>query len=608
MVSILCQSIIDPNSYGTSLTVTGAGGFGKTSIVTALSHHPVIREQFKDGVVFIELGPQATDPSMKLSQLYHLLTGQYLKQGDVNHAEQEISQLTSLCCHNLLVIIDDVWHVEDAEPIVKAFRNCKIVLTTRMNDIEECVPTKQVVSVGPMEQSEAISLLTIGVIDISQLSQEDVSLLDELAEDVHLWPLLLSLIRGQLSHNLKRYHSSYHDAIQNVQAKLRDNGLTTFDKNNLERSRKYAVKVCIEVSLNLLTKELSDNVKSLILWTGIGTSLQTAVLHNLWDISKREAKNNIDVLWQYGLVQFSYLKIPPHNNTQSCIEVHAVISQFLIESMNTIEVMTLSPVGQLGTSEAIKDGLIRSLDDSYGLQDELLLPIVELLEYKKVVKEFCIIPTFIKIINMKTVIEPHQLMLTLKPMQKIASKMPEIVMFLPLIGKQISSLVDECNNILKDAHKMSRRLNKDVQKYLTQKSYLDLIKTIEDYINNYPILEVAKKAVAILQTILPYCEGDLLHLVTTAYDNMQMKTIDYHQFTLVTLPGIKSQAKSLMQIDSSLLTGSPDIELTYHSLSSRNPENAVWKSTQEIAPSYASGKVTIPRMSQTFLDSIFPPT
>jgi len=103
----------------------------------------VIKEQFKDGVVFIELGPQATDPSMKLSQLYHLLAGEYLKQGDINQAEHEIKQLSNLC-HNLLVIIDDVWHVEDAEPIVKAFSHCKIVLTTRMNDIEQYIPTKQV--------------------------------------------------------------------------------------------------------------------------------------------------------------------------------------------------------------------------------------------------------------------------------------------------------------------------------------------------------------------------------------------------------------------------------------------------------------------------------
>ena len=145
-----------------------------------------------------------------------MLTGHNIKQGDVNYAEQEIRQFTSLYCRNLLVVIDDVWHVEDAEPIVKAFSNCKIVLTIRMNDIEQYISTKHAVSVSPMEQSEAISLLTSGMIDISQLSQEDVthvSLLDELTQDVHLWSQLLSLIRGQMSHNLKQYKLSYTKTI-----------------------------------------------------------------------------------------------------------------------------------------------------------------------------------------------------------------------------------------------------------------------------------------------------------------------------------------------------------------------------------------------------------
>ena len=92
-----------------------------------------------------------------------------------------------------------------------------------------------------MEQNEAFLLLTSEVIDTSQLSQEDVSLLDELAQDVHLWPLLLSLVRGQMCHNLRHHKSCYHEAIKIVQACLHDKGLTAFDKNNIERSRKYAV-------------------------------------------------------------------------------------------------------------------------------------------------------------------------------------------------------------------------------------------------------------------------------------------------------------------------------------------------------------------------------
>ena len=207
----LLQATTDRNKYEITLTITGAGGFGKTTIVTSLCYHTIVKEYFTDGFVFIELGPQATDPSIKLRDIYDLLTGE---QCGINVVEQKINQLTSNYFHNLLVIIDDVWHVEDAEPLVKAFSNCKIILTTRMNDNERYIPTKQTIAIGPMTINEAITLLTSGVIDSSQLSQEDVSLLDELAQDVHLWPLLLSLVRGQLSHNLKQFHLSNHEAIK----------------------------------------------------------------------------------------------------------------------------------------------------------------------------------------------------------------------------------------------------------------------------------------------------------------------------------------------------------------------------------------------------------
>ena len=170
----LLQATNDPNKYETTLTITGAGGFGKTTTVISLCYHDVIKKQFTDGFVFIELGPQAIDPSIKLRAIYNLLTDE---QCDINVVEKKIYQLTSDYYRNLLVIIDDVWHVEDAEPLVKAFSNCKTILTTRMNDIEQYIPSKQSIIIGPMMEDEAISLLTSGVIDSSQLSQEDVSLL-----------------------------------------------------------------------------------------------------------------------------------------------------------------------------------------------------------------------------------------------------------------------------------------------------------------------------------------------------------------------------------------------------------------------------------------------
>ena len=589
----LLKATNDPNKYETTLTITGAGGFGKTTTIISLCHCHVVQQQFSDGFVFIELGPQATDPSVKLSQLYHLLTGEYLKQCDINHAEQEINQLTSDFYRNLLVIIDDVWHFEDAEPLVKAFSNCKTILTTSMSDIERYIPSKQSVTIGPMMEDEAISLLTSGVIDSSQLSQEDVSLLNEISQDVHLWPLLLSLIRGQLSHNLKLYRFSCHKAIQNVQAKLHHKGLTAFDKNSIEivkKGRKLAVKACIEITLELLKQPLSDRIITLILWTGIGTSLQTAVLNNLWNISKQEAEDTVDVLWSYGLVQLTDITISYSNNTQSGVEVHSVISQYIIESIESKEVIRLSAIGQLATSSSVEEGLDSLFQQSCEVRHPLLLTPVEFLKYKQSEIEDSMLPYFLKLINMYTVTDPHIVILQLQEIKQALTTSPCHTNTLTLID----SLITDCQLILNNGHKLCRKLNQGVQRSLNEKDYYKVTQIIEEFIKNYDLCSVAQKAVTMVKKTIPQCDRNLKNDMMTKCGYLQMKTMDYMTITTLTLPHIKLFVELHDEITSSLLKGSPHIELTCHYIRSGKfdenfelvGDNRLIK-LQEVAPDYA---------------------
>ena len=342
-----------------------------------------------------------------------------------------------------------------------------------MNDIDQYIPSKQSINIGPMTQHEAITLLTSGVIDISQLSQEDVSLLDELAQDVNLWPLLLSLIRGQLSHNLKQYHLSYHNAIQNVQAKLHHKGLTAFDTNNIKainKSRKLAVQACIEITLELLAKPLSDRIKTLVLWNGIGTSLQIAVLNNLWNISKQEAEKTVDVLWACGLVQFTDNTISTNNIIQHCVEVHTVISQYIIESMDSIEVFILTPLGgKLNTWASVSKGLALTFQQSYGVHDLTSLTAVDYLKYKQSEIENDLLPYYLKSINLYTVTDPHAVILILQRIKDALMKSPSTINLLLLLNEQIDTLKSNSKGILKDAHKLSRILNQSVQRNLFEK-------------------------------------------------------------------------------------------------------------------------------------------
>ena len=591
----LLKATIDPSNYEATLTITGAGGFGKTSTAISLCHHCRVKENFTDGFVFIELGPQATEPKIKLRAIYNLLTGE---QCDINIVEQKINQLTSEYYHNLLVIIDDVWHVEDAEPLVRAFANCKTVLTTRMNDIVKYIPSKQSVIIGPMTQSEAISLLTSGVISNSQLSQEDVSLLDELAQDVHLWPLLLSLIRGQLSHNLKQYHLSYCEAIQNIKAKLHHKGLTAFDKNNIEaiyKSRKLAVKACIETTLDSLTESSSNKLKSFILYTGIGTSLETAVLNVLWNISKQEAEDTVDILWAFGLVQFIDIMMPPSSITKRCAEVHAVISQYIIECMDSNEALALTPVGEkLNTAQSVAT----ALQEPYKMCNPSSLTIIKYLKYKLNEIEKLGLPCYFKQINMATVNDPHALILILKGIKDTLMGSPCSIDLSSLISEEIDSLITNCKQTLKDAHILCRKLNQSIQRILHEKHYDKLIQTIEEFIKNYPLCNIAQKAATVVKKVMPSCDGKLLQDMVGECEQLEIRTCDYHYISTLILPHIMLYIRVHKQITSSLLNGSPDIELTHqYFISGRFNEEQDFVRTndliklQEVAPNFVRSQV-----------------
>ena len=524
-----------------------------------------MKKQFTDGFIFIELGPQATDPNVKLVQLYHLLTGDNLKHSDINHAEQEIKKLTNDYYRNVLVIIDDVWHVEDAEPLVKAFSNYKVILTTRMNDVEKCIPSIQSITIGSMTNNEALSLLTQGVINSRQLSPEDEKLLNELAQDVHLWPLLLSLVRGQLYHYIKHYHLPYHKAIQNVQGKLYNKGLTAFDKNieNINKGRKLAVEACIEMTLELLPRSLSDKIKIFILYNGIGVSLQTAVLHYLWNISKQEAEDVVDTLWAYGLAHVIDNATSHDFNSKHCLEIHAVISQYIIECWDYDDTKSYNSAFRNNWDTANK-GLSLMFEESYGVHDLSSLNAKEFLKYTLSRLETIELPECIRNINKRTIVDPHGMALLLKGMQVVLKNSPFTVNLMGICFEELNSLIAECKKASTSTHMLCRKLNQSIQRILFERNYDELIPAIQKFMRIYPLFNIAQKAITIAKKIIPYCEGKLLDVIIKTSEQLHLITPDYHITHTLVIPMGKIHIEFLKQITSALMNGSPDIDLTYN--------------------------------------------
>ena len=76
---------------------------------------------------------------------------------------------------------------------------------------------------------------------------------------------------------------------------------------------------------------------------------------------------------------------------------------------------------------------------------------------------------------------------------------------------------------------MYRKLHQSVQRNVFDKNYDKLIQTVEKFIKNYPLCNVAQKAVTMVKKIIPYCDGELLHYMMIECEHLQIRTHDYVQ-------------------------------------------------------------------------------
>ena len=529
-VTKLLQTAKDTNTFGTTLTITGAGGYGKTTIVKSLCYHPTIKKRFSNGFLFIELGPRPPDTNSKLKEIYELLANKICNTGLV---EDKIKLLTGEYYHNLLVVIDDVWNAEDAKPFVKVFSNCKTILITRKNNITKFIPSGQSVAVGPMKQDEAVSVLCNELTDYSKLSQENKTLLDKIAQNAHLWPLLLYLIRNELSCNLEQSSLPYGKAIQNIKAKLRHEGLTAFDKSDSESM----VKICIEVTLVSLTKASLDKIKTMILYSGI-SALPSNVLKNLWNISKQDAQDAINKLWATGVVRFIDIQIPLGNLKQQCIEVHPVISQYVIENMDSNDFKNLSPYYSehlnARTQQSVRRELLNDFMQAYGVTNTLELSSIDLFKYQMSEIDAVDLPYFLRGINMYVVSDPHLITEQLKMIQhKITPQ------YSAKFDKEINSLLADCEHMLKIAYNLCRKLNQNVERYLINNDYSNIIPYIQKFIKKYPLCNIIFKAITMVDNIISCCDVGLKKPLMMIKQNLYLFARDYHEITTRILPSLE---------------------------------------------------------------------
>ena len=307
-----------------TVTITGDGGFGKSTLAKAFCHSEEAKRYFTSGFILIELGPNAPNLLSKLKRLYRLLSHGHQITGDINSIVQYLHSMIVQKYPKILVIIDDICNAHDAQPYVMAFRSCKIIVTTRLDNISKQLSSCKVVTVGPMEPSEATKLLSSIPV---QIVEDDETIVHELVIDLYLWPLLICLARGQFQVSQNRIQS-----IGDLQNQLYGKGLEHIAYNvdkNVVQGRKVAVTACIEASLDLLEVNEQDCLVSLVHQGGVGAVISFHHVVHYWNLHEEDCVQLLTKLDSMGLVMFTHAAA---GNTKATVKVHVIISQYLMDS------------------------------------------------------------------------------------------------------------------------------------------------------------------------------------------------------------------------------------------------------------------------------------
>jgi len=314
----LASLFLDSNDDPIAATVGlhGMGGYGKTILAKALCHDEDIRQAFDDGVLWVTLGENPGDLTGRVVDLVEVLSGERPGFAGLDAAEMRLVQLLS--DRDILMVIDDVWNVAHLKPFLRGGARCARLITTR--NLAALPPKVHSIEVGAMARNEAVNLLKIG------LPEAPLKPLQDLAERLGAWPLLLKLTNGTLRDRVFNNNQTLPDALAYVNRALDKRGLTAFDAHNAA-ARDQAVRQTLGVSQDLLTDEERERYRELAIFPG-DANIPLTVLEKLWGATAGLDDFDTEELCE----RFHRLSLLSHFDPNSrYITLHKIIRRYLAQ-------------------------------------------------------------------------------------------------------------------------------------------------------------------------------------------------------------------------------------------------------------------------------------
>lgn len=313
--ALLAQEAERTTTVGITTAIQGAGGFGKTALATELCYDERVRERYPDGILWTTLGEEI-DAAGRLSRVRDLIRWWTEKDPPafetVSAASAHLRQ--ELEGQRVLLVVDDVWRPEDVTPFQGLGPRAALLVTTRDS---RTLPAGSVpIHVDAMDIPEAVRLLGAGLPDGTGMD------LQGLAKRLGEWPLLLKIVNRQLRELIQNDGLALALALQEVEEALDAEGLTAFDREDLE-SRHQAVARTVGASLRRLSGEEVERFEQLAIFPE-DKDIPLRVLEKLWRLESYAAKKLCGRLHDLSLL----LRFDRPAGT---IRLHDVIRAYLLK-------------------------------------------------------------------------------------------------------------------------------------------------------------------------------------------------------------------------------------------------------------------------------------
>ncbi|MER7497974.1 NB-ARC domain-containing protein, partial [Streptomyces pharetrae] len=365
-------------AVGITTSLWGAGGFGKTTLATAVCAHRRVRRRFRSRVYPVTVGREVRGRAAvaaKVAEVTRFITGDATEFDDPDLAGRHLGRLLDQR-PAILLVLDDVWEEEQLAPFVHGGRRCVRLVTTRNPALLPSGARR--IPVDQMSLAQARAVLTW------ELPPLPGAVIDGLLQVTGRWALLLRLTNRLIAEQIAAGADPAACAEQ-ILRRLREHGpvavdgpATAWDLDD-PRLRNQAARASIEAATTLLPPGGADRFSELGIFAE-DEPVPISVIALLWQATGGLSEDQTRLLCR-KLEHLSLLALDPQGGGR--VSLHDVIRDYLREAVGPVGLTdingrlvdavatTLPSATPLTTASPDSEHAWWQLDDSY-LLDHLI--------------------------------------------------------------------------------------------------------------------------------------------------------------------------------------------------------------------------------------------